>query len=76
MSNLLDWHHRIDEVPRVGERIRFGKELDGDHRDGLVVAPSLSDDYWAGVGDDVRIKPDDGDLLLIPSRTYSWWRYL
>jgi hypothetical protein len=68
--------HRIDAVPQVGQRIQFGQTQDGPWRQGLVIEPSLRDDYFAGVGDDVRIKPDDGDLLLIPSKTYLYWSYI
>lgn len=68
------WQHRIDAVPQVGQRIEF-RRGDEPSRFGRVVAPKLFDDYYRGCGDDVRILPDGGALLLIPTHTYDYWRY-
>lgn len=74
------WTHRIDAVPEVGRRIAFvsdsGKALGANGREGRVVRCPPGDNFWKGIGDDVRILPDRGILLLIPSLTYAWWRYL
>lgn len=75
---MTGWTHRIDAVPAIGRRIAFvsdtGLMMGAIGRKGWVVAPC--DDFYAGVGDDVRIRPDGGGVWLIPSRTYAWWRYL
>ncbi len=69
--------HRIDAVPEVGRRIRFAKERDDFGRTGQVVRLNHGDKLWHGIGDDVRIDPDDSTgVLLIPSHTFNWWAYV
>lgn len=80
MTDKIDWIHRVDGVPPIGARIRFvsssGREMGAVGRVGVVVACPAGDDFYAGVGDDVRIAPaDSGGVLLIPSKTYHWWAY-
>jgi hypothetical protein len=72
------WTHRIDEVPRPGRRISFKPDdPNAEPRTGKIVRCRAGDDYRKGVGDDVRIDPDDSTgVLLIPSLTYAWWRYI
>jgi hypothetical protein len=74
-----EWTHRIDEVPDVGRRIAFKhtSEPDAVGRTGRVVRAADNDVFYGGVGDDVRIDPDDSTgVLLIPSLTFAWWRYI
>jgi hypothetical protein len=52
------WFHRVDAVPAVGQRIVFCRER-GDDRRGVVIQPTILDTFRAGVGDEVRIRPDE-----------------
>lgn len=70
----MKWLHRIDAVPAPGRRIEF-KRGDEPSRFGVIVLPPRIDTFRAGLGDDVRIKPDGGIVLLIPSLSYTHWRY-
>lgn len=69
------WVHRIDDVPQIGARIEFKREGEAS-RFARVVRPANRDTYRRGMGDDVRLDPEDSTgVLLIPSLTYTHWRY-
>jgi hypothetical protein len=66
------WVHRIDFVPEPGRVIEF-RRLEDPPRSGRVVYPRSGDTFWKGIGDDVRL--DMGTHLLVPSLTFTHWRY-
>jgi hypothetical protein len=69
------WWHRIDAVPAPGRRIEF-KRPGATPRFGRIVRPYPHDTYRMGIGDDVRIDPESSTgVWLIPSLTYTEWRY-
>lgn len=75
---MKGWHHRIDCVPQIGRRVEFGHFTapTDPTRFARVVAPYHDDRFRAGLGDDVRLDPEDSTgVWLIPSKAYSWWRY-
>lgn len=72
----MTWTHRIDAIPAVGRRIEFRRD-DTPSRFARVVPTRDGDRFYDGLGDDVRLDPEDSTgVLLIPSKTYSWWRYV
>jgi hypothetical protein len=71
----MTWMHRIDAVPAFRRRIEFKRDGEAS-RFGRIVPPYSHDNFRRGLGDDVRIDPEDSTgVWLIPSLTYDWWRY-